>query len=239
MRSVTQPDSKTIQQMFDRIAGRYDLFNLLTSAGMAKSWRHKTLEPLKEGMRVLDLGCGTGDLSLEATARLSNNGEVVGLDFSDNMLSVARRRYEKMGRPMNGRFRLVRSAAEELPIEGEPYDLVVSGFVLRNLYQNIDRILAGVYCSLKPGGQISFLDITEPPGRVRLKLWRFYMNTLVEFYGWALFGKDFPPHYLTESADRFVKPPEFVKKLRQTGFEDVTVKKFMMGIIVLYRARKP
>ena len=238
MQAVSQPDSKTIQSMFDRLARRYDLFNLLTSLGMAKFWRHKALEPLQEGMRVLDLGCGTGDLSLEATSRLKRAGEVLGLDFSVNMLAIARRRYEKMGSPMNGRFRLVQKSAEELPVEREPYDLVVSGFVLRNLYQNIDTILSGVWRSLKPGGRISFLDITEPAGPVRLKLWRFYMDTLVEFYGKALFGKDFLPHYLTESADRFVKPPEFVEKLKAAGFLDVTVRKFMMGSIVLYQGRK-
>ena len=238
MHAVSQPDSKFIQTMFDGLAERYDLFNVLTSAGMAKSWRQKTLEPLREGMRMLDLGCGTGDLSVEAVSRLKAHGEVVGLDFSDKMLAVAARRYEKLGSPMNGRFRLVRRSAEELPIESEPYDLVVSGFVLRNLYQNIDQILAGVYRSLKHGGQISFLDITEPPGPIRLKLWRFYMNTLVEFYGRALFGKDFPPHYLTESANRFVKPPEFIAKLEQAGFKNVTTRKFMMGVIVLYSARK-
>ena len=239
MRAVAQPDSQFIRNMFDDLAGRYDLFNLLTSVGMAKSWRRKALEPLQEGMRVLDLGCGTGDLSLEAAARLKRHGEIVGLDFSDKMLAVAQRRYQKLGSPMNGRFRLVQKAAEELPIESQPYDLVVSGFVLRNLYQNIDGILAGVHRSLRSGGQISFLDITEPPGPVRLKLWRFYMNTLVEFYGRALFGKNFPPHYLTESANRFVKPPEFIAKLEQAGFKDVSTRKFMMGAIVLYRARKP
>ena len=188
---------------------------------------------------MLDLGCGTGDLSLEAAGRLKDSGEVVGLDFSENMLKVARRRYEKMGSPMDGRFRLLHKSAEELPVEREPYDLVVSGFVLRNLYQNIDTILSGVYRSLKPGGRISFLDITEPPGPIWLKLWRFYMNTLVEFYGRALFGKDFPPHYLTESADRFVKPPEFLEKLERAGFKDARARKFMMGVIVLYQARKP
>ena len=238
MRAASQPDSKFIRNMFDDLAHRYDLFNLLTSAGMAKSWRRKTLEPIRDGMRVLDLGCGTGDLSLEAAMRLKSAGEVVGLDFSKKMLEVAAQRYRKIGSPMNGRFRLVQRPAEELPIEPQPYDLVVSGFVLRNLYQNIDTILAGVHRSLKPGGQIRFLDITEPPGPVRLKLWRFYMNTLVELYGRALFGKNFPPHYLTESANRFVKPPEFVAKLEQAGFKDVTTKKFMMGVIVLYSARK-
>ena len=239
MHAVLNPDPATIQRMFDRLAERYDLFNLLTSMGMAKSWRDKTLEPLREGMRVLDLGCGTGDLMLAATARLRAQGEVTGLDFSENMLRVARRRYEKMGSPMNGRFRLIQKPAEELPVELEPYDLVVSGFVLRNLYENIDEILEGVFRSLKPNGEISFLDITEPPGKIRLKLWRFYMDTLVELYGRALFGKDFPPHYLTQSADRFVKPPEFVRKLEDVGFQNVTVQTFMMGVIVLYRAVKP
>ena len=64
------------------------------------------------------------------------------------------------------------------------------------------------------------------------------MNTMVELYGRVLFGKNFPPHYLTESADRFVKPSEFIAKLEQAGFKDVRAQKFMMGVIVLYRASK-
>ena len=190
-------------------------------------------------MRVLDLGCGTGDLALGVAKRLGKQGEVVGLDFSENMLKVAQRRFDTSGYPMKGRFRLVQGRAEDIPFEEKPYDLVVSGFVLRNIHENIGTILRGVYASLKGGGQISFLDFTEPPGKWRLGLWKFYMNVVAALYGRFLFGKQFPEFYMTRSAERFLKAPEFIAMLERSGFESVRVQKFMMGIIVLYQARKP
>jgi demethylmenaquinone methyltransferase / 2-methoxy-6-polyprenyl-1,4-benzoquinol methylase len=224
--------------MFDRLAVRYDLFNHLTSMGMAGRWRQEALRPLSPGMRVLDLGCGTGDLALDAIKKVGTDGEVIGLDFSENMLALAGKRYEKLRFNGGHRFRLVLKKAEELPIEKEPYDLVVSGFVLRNLYENIDPILNGVHRSLKNGGRISFLDITEPKNFLIRAFWRFYMNTVVELYGKLLFGKDYPSTYLTQSANRFLKPEDFAEKLRSRGFEQVRVRSFMLGIIVLYQAVK-
>ncbi len=233
------PDSKYIQNMFNHLAARYDLFNHLTSFGLASLWRREALSPLRPGMRVLDLGCGTGDLALGAVQRLKGSGEVVGLDFSENMLSFAQKRFEKTGLNGSHKIRWVLKKAEELPIENEPYDLVVSGFVLRNLYQNIDLILEGIHRSLKPGGQISFLDITEPQKKWVGALWKFYMNSLAGVYGKILFGKDYPLFYLTESTRRFLNAVEFSKKLSEAGFQDIRVKSRLFGIITIYQARKP
>ena len=232
------PDSLYIQSMFDRLAGRYDLFNQLTSFGLAAGWRKAALDPLKPGMKVLDLGCGTGDLALDAIKKIGNSGEVVGLDFSEKMLSIAKNRFEKLSLNGECRFRLVRGKAEDIGAESESYDLVVSGFVLRNLYQNIDPILAGVHRILRTGGQISFLDITEPKNKWVSALWQCYMNTLAALYGKLLFGKDYPALYLTESAKRFLKAGEFVEKLKGKGFRNVHARSFMFGVITLYHAVK-
>ncbi len=233
-----KPNSKQIQEMFDGLAHKYDLFNRLTSMGMDKRWRHQALEGVGPGMRVLDLGCGTGDLSLEAASKMKGAGEVVGIDFSEKMLQIAQKRYESLGQSLNGHFQLFQKRAEDLPLSEKPFDWVVSGFVLRNIYENIDAILRGVSKSLRNGGRVSFLDFTEPPGKLRLLFWKFYMSTLVVLYGRILFGKKFPETYMAESAQRFLKAPEFVAKLQECGFKNVTVKKFMMGIIVLYQAEK-
>ena len=108
----------------------------------------------------------------------------------------------------------------------------------RNLYENIDAVLSGVYRSLKPGGSISFLDITEPESPVKLALWRFYMNTVVVLYGKMLFGKDYPAFYLTESAKRFLRASDFTEKLKAKGFREVRARSFMLGTVTLYQATK-
>ena len=190
-------------------------------------------------MKVLDVGCGTGDLSLAAARKLEGRGEVVAVDFSEKMLEFARRREaQASGRPKSVPVRWVHQKAEDLPITPDACDLVVSGFVLRNLYQNMDRILAGVRDSLKVGGRIAFLDFTEPPNPLLRQAWRFYMNTVADFYGKLLFGRDYPEFYLTESANRFSKPADFQRRLREAGYRDIQTEFMMFGIIVLYRAVK-
>ncbi len=239
MTTANNPDSQTIQTMFERLSGRYDLFNRLTSLGQDDCWRKAALESLREGMRVLDLGCGTGDLTLMAASRFPNHGtQVIGIDFSRQMLKRAQERLSSSPALKNADVKFLERRAEDLPMEREYYDLVVSGFVLRNIYEKVDWVLKGVYESLKSGGRISFLDFTEPSNAIQLALWRTYMTTVVAVYGKLLFGKDYPVSYMAESAKRFVKPEEFINKLEKTGFKDISLRKFMMGSIVLYQAGK-
>ncbi len=230
------PSSSDIQELFNQLAPRYDLFNRLTSLGQDRRWRRAVLEPLQKGMRVLDVGCGTGDLCLAALRQCGPSVDVVGIDFSASMLEIARRRYREAG--FNGARAMcfLEKKAEEIPFETEPYDLVVSGFVLRNIYQNIDRILDGIYRALKPGGRIQFLDITEPGNPILRFGGKIYLHTLTAFYGKILFGKRYPVSYLSQSAQRFPKPEEFKNKLKEKGFVDIRTKFFMFGMIVLYEA---
>ncbi len=229
-------DQAQIRDMFQGLAPKYDIFNRLTSMGMDSLWRKVALEVVRPGMRVLDLGCGTGDLTLGAALKMGpGQGEVIGLDFSQNMLAIAQKRYKKIGFK-SATVRFVALRAEDIPFEDAGYDLVVSGFVLRNIYENIDLILKKIHRSLLPHGKIRLLDFTEPPSRAWKKMWQLYMNTAVKVYGHILFGSQFPDTYLTRSAERFAKPAEFVGKLKSAGFRNIETQTFLGGIIILYKA---
>ena len=239
MKISNQPSGQDIQAMFDRLAPSYDRFNQMVSLGQDRIWREEVLKNVKEGSRILDVGCGTGDLTLGAARRM-RAGEVVGLDFSSQMIAIAQKRADRLANehPYYAPVRFVCDSAENLPLEKKPFDLVVSGFVLRNIYEKIDRVMEGIHRSLKDGGRVALVDFTEPPGSIRNILWKTYMNTAGALCGRIAFGRDYPGSYLTDSAKRFLKPDEFCATLRHNGFMNIKLKRFMMGIIVLYEAEK-
>jgi demethylmenaquinone methyltransferase/2-methoxy-6-polyprenyl-1,4-benzoquinol methylase len=155
------------------------------------------------------------------------------------MLAIAQRKYARARRGTTGRFRPCLAGAEDLPLADERFDVVLSGFVLRNLYARIDRILAGVFASLVPGGSVSFLDLTEPTHPLLRRGFRWYMMTLVGLYGATLFGADYPIPYLPDSARRFMKANEFPSALQRAGFQRVRARPFMLGTVTLYSGTRP
>lgn len=238
LESVRQPDSDYIRSMFDRMAERYDAFTFWMSLGGAKALRAEALKEICPGDRVLDVACGTGDLALEAAGRVGPKGRVVGLDFSSGMIAVAERRRVKKPSLVQTDLSWVCRGAETLPIDGQKFDWVVSGFALRGLYENIDRILDGIRESLDAGGRIALLDLTEPRNPVLRFLYKTFFYSWVAFLGASLFGKNYPVAYLPDSSSRFLKASEFTEKLKSRGFRDVTARSFVFGSVTLYRARK-
>lgn len=236
--AIPPSDNASIRAMFDRIARRYDLFNLLTSLGMDTRWRAQALAFVDPGMHVLDLGCGTGDLTFGAARRAGAGGRVTGLDLSPVMLEVARTRATRSSGP-SAPITWLEGRAEDVSSHGVRYDAVVSGFVLRNIRAHMDTVLTSLRAAAKPGAPIVLLDFTEPTGRMRRALWRAYMDRIVPLYGRLLFGADFPEGYMSASAACFDKPEQFAAKLRDAGFDGVSYRLFMMGSIVLYSARNP
>lgn len=230
-------DSQTLEAMFDRLSRRYDRFNRISSLGMDHLWRSKTLRKVKPGMRILDVGTGTGELAIEALRRLEGRGEVVALDFSKRMLHLAE---EKSGRlRLQGRIRWVLRKAEEIPFEEAPYDLVVSGFVLRNLAANIQSVIRGIFASLKEGGGIAFVDLTAPKNTLVKEMAFLYLKFIVGFWGRTMFNESYPTQYLRHSAGAFLRADEFKKLLEKTGFENIELESFLGGIVTLYTAAKP
>jgi demethylmenaquinone methyltransferase/2-methoxy-6-polyprenyl-1,4-benzoquinol methylase len=178
---------------------------------------------------VLDLCCGTGDMTF-ALHRRMNGGELVGADFSHAMLVRAE---EKTG---NRKIKWVEADALNLPFASDQFQLVTSAFGFRNL-ANYDRGLAEIYRVLAPRGEIGILDFGEPKGLVG-KIYRLYFKRVLPAIGTMISGVRGPYAYLPASVLRFPSPDEMLQRMRDTGYLDVSWTPYTFGIAGLYRGKK-
>jgi demethylmenaquinone methyltransferase / 2-methoxy-6-polyprenyl-1,4-benzoquinol methylase len=214
-----------VRTMFDRIAPVYDAMNRAMTMGMDRRWRRLTAEAVvKDGDRVLDACCGTGDLAL-AAARAG--GAVTGADFSEEMLVRARRKAPEL--------EWVLADATALPFEDESFDVVTVGFGIRNL-EHLETGLRELARVLPPGGRLGCLEITRPHGVLR-PFFRLWFDGLVPFVGRALPGGA-AYSYLPASVRRFPGPEDLASAMRRAGFSCVGWRLFGGGIVALHVGRK-
>ena len=224
--------------MFARIAGRYDLLNHLLSGNVDKSWRRlvaRTLQPsLVEGARVLDVACGTGDLSrVLARAGAAN---VIGLDFCRPMLEIARRKAADDDRVVL----FVEGDALRLPFADEAFDVVTIAFGLRNLAV-VEEGLRELLRVLRPGGRAAVLEFSSPVVPGFRALFRFYFTRLLPRIGGWLSGSRGAYRYLPDSVSRFPDQERLAALMRGAGFEEVGYRNLTGGIAALHtgtRARR-
>ncbi|HEY6399724.1 MAG TPA: class I SAM-dependent methyltransferase, partial [Solirubrobacteraceae bacterium] len=150
-----------VRAMFDRIAGVYDRMNGLMTAGLHHSWRRRAadLAGLGPGARALDVATGTGDLALELAGRVAPGGQVIGTDFSERMLELARAKAASF--PSGADLRFEAANALALPYGNGEFDAATVGFGARNFAQ-LDRGLAEMTRVVRPGGRVVVLEITMP-----------------------------------------------------------------------------
>ena len=215
-----------VRAMFDRIAPRYDLLNRCLSLRLYQYWRRVTIRTATVSAHdtVVDLACGTGDLS-ELAAR--TGAQVVGVDFSYNMLVGARRRNIR-------RATFVHSDALSTPLPTAWASVVLSGFALRN-FVSIAAIASEAARLLKPGGRLAFLEVDTPANPLLRWGHRLYFTRIVPFLG-ALLSDKHAYAYLPESVSYLPEDTELVRIIAEAGFRHVTKRRLSGGIAQLLTA---
>jgi demethylmenaquinone methyltransferase/2-methoxy-6-polyprenyl-1,4-benzoquinol methylase len=222
-----------VQEMFTRIAKRYDLMNRLMTAGQDRFWRRVVIRQAalpENGGLLLDLGGGTGDLGFDAL-RENPTTFAVEADFTFEMLRVGKQRA--------GAQTLNWSAADalNLPFDDQTYDAVVSGFLMRNVV-DLPQALREQYRVLKPGGRIVILDTTKPGENLLSPAIRFHMHTVIPFLGRLISGEADAYTYLPDSSEEFLRAEELTVHLAVAGFQSVGFQRLMFGTIAIHWGEK-
>ncbi len=234
MQDLTPDKARYVQEMFTRIARRYDLMNALMTGGRHQAWRRvaaRMAEPQPAGL-ALDVATGTGDLALALLAETQVR-RVVGVDFSDGMLKVACEKLRR--RALGERVSLVAGDALRLPFPDKTFACVASAFLLRNL-ADLAQGLAEMRRVTQPGGKVVALEITQPtlPGWSRLFGW--YFHRFVPRLGALVSGSREAYTYLPRSVDRFLPPAELSRLMEKVGLRDVGYLRLGLGTVTIHSA---
>src|SRR5690348_14571975 len=232
--------SKKVREMFTQIAPRYDLLNHLLSFELDRLWRAraaKHLRPILErpDAMVLDLCCGTGDLSFVLAQ--AGNARIFGADFAHTMLVRARAKSADKsaadGATAAKCMAFFEADALRLPFADASFDLVTSAFGFRNL-ANYEAGLREIYRVLKPGGTVALLEFAEPPEGFLGDLYRWYLTKVLPRIGWLISGHQSAYTYLPKSVARFFRPPELAALLASVGYQSVDFREWTMRTVALH-----
>jgi demethylmenaquinone methyltransferase/2-methoxy-6-polyprenyl-1,4-benzoquinol methylase len=227
---------RAVREMFTSIAPRYDLLNHVLSFNVDRWWWWKTARSFasilkRPDARVLDLCCGTGDMTFALRRRSGKSpAKVLGVDFSHAMLQRA------SGKAVGTSLNFVEADALCLPFPDQQFDLITAAFGFRNL-ADYDAGLREMVRLLRPGGECGILDFGEPGGLMG-KLYRIYFRRVLPAIGTLISGVRGPYAYLPASVERFPSPEAMLERMRQAGFREASWTPYTFGIAGLYRGKK-
>ncbi len=227
--------AKKVELMFDSISSSYDFNNRVHSFGLDQFWRKRvvTLAERKKGDSILDVACGTGDLT-QALAS-GHIGKVKGIDFTKSMLAIACHKREKLGL---SKIEYQHADAMNLKENDSSWDLVTISFGLRNI-GNWKKSLSEFQRVIKPGGRLIILEFTEPPNKLVRFSHRIYTHYIMPFTA-TLFSRDKSGayRYLPKSVEKFPNHNELALEIESLGFKDVKVELMTLGTVAIIQSTK-
>jgi demethylmenaquinone methyltransferase / 2-methoxy-6-polyprenyl-1,4-benzoquinol methylase len=232
---VSQPgvlEETQVRAMFDRIAGLYDRMNTVMTAGLHHKWRRRAadLAELSGGARALDVATGTGDLAFELASRVDPGGEVIGTDFSERMLEIARAKAQARGDVRPVRFEAANALS--LPYEDDEFDAATVGFGARN-FSDLDTGLREMARVVRPGGRVVVLEITNPQRPPLSTFFELWFDRAVPALG-RLAGDAQAYSYLPSSVRRFPGPEKLAGVMARCGLIEIRYILTAGGIIALH-----
>lgn len=227
---------KQVTNMFDGIAPYYDYLNRFLSLGVDIWWRKKAIGKLKafNNDQILDIATGTADLALEANKQLKPS-KIIGLDISENMLSIGRKKISKVN--LDDKITLVGGDSENLQFEDLSFNTVMAAFGVRN-FENLEKGLTEMYRVTKNDGQLMILEFSRPTTFPIKNIFNSYFKYILPVIG-KIKSKDPKAYqYLYESVQAFPDYDNFASILKNIGYKEVTFKPLSFGICTIYLARK-
>ena len=222
--------SQYVQDIFTRIAGRYDLMNRLMTGGQDIRWRNEVIKRagLHPQARLLDLGAGTGDLARTALAQ-QPTARITAADFTFEMMRTGRKPQDVFG--------WANADALTLPFPSETFHAVVSGFLMRNVIDSREA-LREQYRVLKPGGRRVIMDTTRPKRNLLSPFIWLHMHFIIPLLGTLLSGQSDAYTYLPDSTEAFLTAEELGGRMQAAGFKKTGFKRLMFGTIAIHWGEK-
>lgn len=233
--------ARRVREMFASIAARYDLLNHVLSGNIDKRWRRRVARMLLSTLalrngstkpRILDVACGTGDLSFALFE--SGQAQIVGIDFCRPMLEIACSKASRRGSGVT----FIEGDALSLPFLDGSFEAVTIAFGLRNL-ASVEGGLAELFRILKPGGRVVVLEFSKPVVPVLRSLFRIYFTRVLPAFGGLISGSKSAYQYLPESVSLFPDQNELGSLMSRCGFEEVSFQNLSGGIAALHLGMRP
>lgn len=231
-----QSKKDQVEQMFDNISGEYDSLNRVISFGIDVKWRKKVVQLVADTTpeSILDIATGTGDLIINMAKKTAAT-KLVGLDISEGMLSVGRKKINTDG--LGDRIEMVQADSENMPFEDHSFDAITVAFGVRN-FEHLEKGLAEILRVLKPGGLFVILETSNPTKTPFKQGYNIHCKYILPTIG-KLFSKDKDAYsYLSKSASVFPFGEALNNILRKTGFTNVVDKPQTFGVATIYTASK-